>query len=105
VNEYLLYLPKCVLYSYDLGMDDDATIARKIQAESDAEFARTLQREMNSGSDRPVGKMKVVGSDEDGREVLEDERGNRFVRRKPAKKDKEEREPKEEKEETKCILM
>lgn len=79
------------------GADDDAEVARQMQAQSDAEFARSLQNQMNSGERGPVGKLVSVGVDEEGREVLEDERGHRFVRKKKA-------ESKEEKDESKCTI-
>lgn len=76
-------------------------MARAIQAQSDAEYARSLQNQMNSTEQGPVGKLRSIGVDDEGREVLEDERGHRYVKKKPAKKEAEE---KEEKEDSKCIL-
>ncbi len=76
--------------------ENDAEVARRIQAQSDAEFARSLQNRMDSTDRGPVGELRSVGFDEDGREVLEDERGHRFVRKKKAKE--------EEKKEEKCVI-
>ncbi len=70
--------------------DDDAAVARRFQAESDAAFARSLQLELDAqqtGGDKPVGKLKVIGVEEkSGREILEDEVGHRFVRREDPRK-------------------
>ncbi len=67
------------------GVEDDAAVARRIQAESDAAFARSLQQQMDAqqaGGAEPVGKLRVVGVEENtGKEILEDEVGHRFVRR------------------------
>ena len=68
------------------GVEDDAAIARRFQAESDAAFARSLQQQLDEqhggGRAMPVGKLRVVGVEEEtGKEILEDEAGHRFVRR------------------------
>jgi hypothetical protein len=73
------------------GVEDDAAIARRVQAESDAAFARSLQQQMDSrhGSAVPVGELRVVGVENGtGKEILEDEVGNRFVRRGEPRKSK-----------------
>ena len=68
----------------DLGapvMETDAAMAAHMQAEQDAALARSLQQREDAGDRGPVGKVKSQGLDENGREILVDEVGQRFIRR------------------------
>jgi hypothetical protein len=57
--------------------DDELRIA---QARADAALARHLQEQENVGRVRPTGRLTHVGYDDEGRELLVDEVGVRFVR-------------------------
>lgn len=80
--------PAAVSVPGDLGMDrlpfelgeTDEELVRREQAAADAAFARRLQAEEDSGRVRPVGRLVHVGYDVHGRELLEDEVGQRFHR-------------------------
>lgn len=82
-------------YDFEVGAfeyDHDDEVARREQAKADAEFARRLQQQEQAN--QPVGKLRSIGYDEHGREILVDEIGHKFIRKSDASKQKPSKPPK-----------